>query len=217
MFPEMTVPPGRHTIGGVDTPGPAPTTTAPQPANGEARPTRGRPRAADRTPAIIAATFELIQEVGYDRLRVQDVAGRAGVGLATLYRRWPTKRDLVLDTLRTYDPLAVPEPTGDARADLEALLHVLVGLVCGKDANTMTGFIAAMRDDPEMAVAFRDEAIGRTRAALREAIARAVPEVADLDMRTDAVFGYLLFQNLFTGHHLDPVRTPEELLAFVTR
>ena len=36
-------------------------------------------------------------------------------------------------------------------------------------------------------------------------------------MRTDAVFGSLLFQNLFTGHHLDPERTPEELIAFVTR
>jgi AcrR family transcriptional regulator len=203
----------------VDTRGPTAITVAPGSTEGEARPTRGRPRAADRTPAIIAATFELIQEVGYDRLRVQDVAARAGVGLATLYRRWPTKRDLVLDTLRTYDPLslAVPEPTGDARADLEALLRGLVGLVCGKDANTMTGFIAAMRDDPEMAVAFRDEAIGRTRAALRDAIDRAVPAAADLDLRTDAVFGYLLFQNLFTGHHLDPVRTPEELLAFVTR
>ena len=208
---------GGHTIPRMDTPGPTPTIVAPGSADGEARPTRGRPRSADRTPTIIAATFELIQQVGYDRLRVQDVAARAGVGLATLYRRWPTKRDLVLDTLRTYDPLAVPEPTGDPRADLETLLHVLVGLVCGKDANTMTGFIAAMRDDPEMAVAFRDEAIGRTRAALRAAIARAVPAADDLDVRTDAVFGYLLFQNLFTGHHLDPVRTPEELFAFVTR
>lgn len=180
-------------------------------------PTRGRPRAADRTPAILAATFELIQAVGYDHLRVQDVATRAGVGLATLYRRFPTKRDLVLATLRTYDPIALPEPTDDPRADLAALLRELVGHVCGKDAQVLTGFLVAMRDDPEMAEAFRDEAVGRTRAALRAAIARAVPDATDVDLRTDAVFGYLIFENLITGEEVHPVRTPEELLAFVTR
>lgn len=182
-----------------------------------AAPTRGRPRAADRTPAILEATFELIQEVGYDHLRVNDVAARAGVGLATLYRRFPTKRDLVLAALRTYDPLALPAPTEDPRADLLALLRELVGHVCGKDAHVLTGFLAAMRDDPEMATAFRVEAVGRARAALHAAIARAVPDAADVELRTDAVFGYLLFRNLITGEDLDPVRTPEELVAFAIR
>ena len=179
--------------------------------------TRGRPRSADRTPTILAATFELIQEVGYDHLRVQDVATRAGVGLATLYRRWPTKRDLVLATLRAHDPVELPDPTDDPRADLAALLHALVGKVCGKDANTLPGFLVAMRDDPELAEAFRCEAIGRTRAALRAAIERAVPDAPDIDLRTDVVFGYLMFQNVVTGVALDPVHTPEELLALVLR
>lgn len=180
-------------------------------------PTRGRPRAADRTPAILQATFELIQEIGYDHLRVQDVATRAGVGLATLYRRWPTKRDLVLETLRTYDPMTFPEPTDDPEADLLALLRLLTGKVCGKDAHALIGFLGAMRDDAEMADAFRCEAIGRTRTALRDAIGRVVPGAPDADLRTDAVFGYLIFQNLLTGDDLDPGRTPEELLALVTR
>src|SRR5690606_12208459 len=140
-----------------------------------------------------------------------------GVGLATLYRRFPTKRDLVLATLRTYQPLALPEPTDDPQADLLVLLRELVGHVCGKDAHTLTGFLAAMRDDPEMAAAFRDEAVGRARAALHAAIGRAVPDASDVDLRTDAVFGYLLFQNLITGEDLHPDRTPEELLAFATR
>ena len=180
-------------------------------------PTRGRPRAADRTPAILAATFELIQEVGYDHLRVQDVATRAGVGLATLYRRWPTKRDLVLETMRTYDPVAFPEPTADPTADLLDLLRTLTAKVCGKDAHTLIGFLGAMRDDAELAEAFRCDAIGRTRTALRDAIARAVPNATDVDVRTDAAFGYLVFQNLLTGDDLDPVRTPDALLALVTR
>jgi len=205
-IPEMTVP----QVGW-------PTIVVVEPAAAAVAPVRGRPRAADRSPAILAATFELIQEVGYDHLRVNDVAARAGVGLATLYRRFPTKRDLVLTALRTYDPLALPEPTDDPRADLLAVLRELVSHVCGKDAHTLPGFLAAMRDDPEMAAAFRDEAVGRARAALHAAIARAVPDATDVALRTDAVFGYLLFQNLIAGEDLDPVRTPEELVVFATR
>jgi AcrR family transcriptional regulator len=51
-------------------------------------PVRGRRRAADREPLILDAASELLDEIGYDHLRVQDVADRAHVGLATIYRRW---------------------------------------------------------------------------------------------------------------------------------
>ena len=57
---------------------------------------RGRRRAADREPLILDAASELLDEVGYDHLRVQDVAERAHVGLATIYRRWSTKQELVI-------------------------------------------------------------------------------------------------------------------------
>src|ERR1700694_89534 len=69
----------------------------------------GRPRAEDRTPAILEAAKELMGEVGYDRLRIQDVADRAGAGLATLYRRWPTKQALVAGAIR-YHAGAVAAP-----------------------------------------------------------------------------------------------------------
>ena len=60
-----------------------------------ARP-RGRRREADREPLILDAANELLDEIGYDHLRVQDVADRAHVGLATIYRRWSTKQELVI-------------------------------------------------------------------------------------------------------------------------
>jgi AcrR family transcriptional regulator len=53
---------------------------------------RGRPRVAARDAAILDATQQLLDELGYDRLRIQDVADRAHAGLATIYRRWPTKQ-----------------------------------------------------------------------------------------------------------------------------
>jgi hypothetical protein len=74
----------------------------------------GRPRAADRTPAILEAAKALLGEVGYDRLRIQDVANRAGAGLATLYRRWPTKQALVADAISHHAHALltpIPRPT----------------------------------------------------------------------------------------------------------
>ena len=70
------------------------TEAAPEPvevAEVVARP-RGRRSEADREPLILEAANELLDEVGYDRIRVQDVADRAHVGIATIYRRWSTKQ-----------------------------------------------------------------------------------------------------------------------------
>src|SRR5690349_5398409 len=86
-------------------------------------PRRGRPRATDRSPAILAATIELVDESGYDRLRVQDVATRAGVGLATIYRRWPTKQALFVEALR-HKTVDLPD-TGDVRADLVTIFAMM--------------------------------------------------------------------------------------------
>src|ERR1700737_4041794 len=91
-------------------------------ARSSERPTpMGRPRAEDRTPAILEAAKELMGEVGYDRLRIQDVADRAGAGLATLYRRWPTKQALVADAIRHHAERFLPPVLDDPRADLLAV------------------------------------------------------------------------------------------------
>src|ERR1700742_2912791 len=87
-----------------------------------ARP-RGRRRSADREPLILDATNELLDEVGYDHLRVQDVAERAHVGLATIYRRWATKQDLVIAAMRCAKAEVVRPETDDPRADLEDYLR----------------------------------------------------------------------------------------------
>ena len=84
-------------------------------------PRRGRPRATDRTPTILRTVIELVDEAGYDHLRIQDVADRAGVGLATIYRRWPTKQALFIEALRAKS-VDLPD-TGDVRADLLAIFE----------------------------------------------------------------------------------------------
>ena len=85
----------------------------------------GRPRSERAEHAIIDATIEAIGECGIDGVRCEDVATRAGVGKATLYRRWPGKEDLLIAAFAAMRrPL--PEPLGESvREDLIRLLTVV--------------------------------------------------------------------------------------------
>lgn len=100
-----------------------PATTGPASAREPRRP--GRPRSEQADQAIIDATLEVFAESGPEGLCIEQVAARAGVGKATIYRRWPGKEELLLDAigaLRT--PL--PQPLGrSVRADLTALIEAL--------------------------------------------------------------------------------------------
>jgi AcrR family transcriptional regulator len=85
----------------------------------------GRPRSERAEQAILDAALEAIGECGVDGVRCEDVAARAGVGKATLYRRWPCKEDLLIAAFASLKgPL--PEGRGESvRADLIAMLDVM--------------------------------------------------------------------------------------------
>jgi AcrR family transcriptional regulator len=86
---------------------------------------RGRPRDPDAEPRIRACAVELLLERGFDRMTVDDVAEAAGVGKATIYRRWPSKEQLAYDALTHLFDLEIPEPdTGSYEEDIRQLyLH----------------------------------------------------------------------------------------------
>src|ERR1019366_8162530 len=107
----------------------APETAAPLGAEAEVhspearRP--GRPRSEQADKAIIDAALSLFAETGPEGLCIEKVAARAGVGKATIYRRWHGKEDLMLDAL-TALKTPLPEPKGKSvRSDLIALLDAL--------------------------------------------------------------------------------------------
>jgi AcrR family transcriptional regulator len=85
----------------------------------------GRPRSERAEQAILDAAIDAVGEDGIDGVRCEDVAARAGVGKATLYRRWPGKEDLLIAAFASIKrPL--PEPRGESvRDDLIALLAVI--------------------------------------------------------------------------------------------
>ena len=89
-------------------------------AAGSRRP--GRPRSERAEQAIIDAALTLFAESGPDGLCIERVAARAGVGKATIYRRWPGKEDLLLAAIAAVKA-PLPEPAGQTvRADLVGLL-----------------------------------------------------------------------------------------------
>src|SRR3954462_13424344 len=91
------------------------------------RPSRGGgPRGPSRDGVIRAAILRLLAEVGYGALTMDAVAAEAGVGKATIYRRWRTKQDLVVDTIAELnrEEAAAPD-TGSLEEDLRQLLRRL--------------------------------------------------------------------------------------------
>ena len=85
----------------------------------------GRPRSEQADRAIIEAALDLFAESGAEGLCIEKVAARAGVGKATIYRRWPGKEDLLLAALAALKA-PLPEPKGESvRDDLAALVETM--------------------------------------------------------------------------------------------
>ncbi len=102
------------------------------------RPGRPRERRADR--AIITATLELFAEDGYHALSIEAVAARAGVGKATVYRRWPGKKELVIDALATLNDDVAMAITALPDATADRVLAILRYLTT-RDDDSLTGRI----------------------------------------------------------------------------
>src|ERR1700726_424948 len=84
---------------------------------------RGRPRSAEADRSILAATLDLLAERGLDAMSIEEIAARAGVGKATIYRRWSSKGLLALDAFVVSFRAEQPLPdTGTLRGDLIAAL-----------------------------------------------------------------------------------------------
>jgi AcrR family transcriptional regulator len=79
--------------------------------------------------AVIRAALELLDEHGYDGLTMEGVAARAGVAKTTLYRRLPSRLDLIAEVARQVAAPVREHDTGDLRADLVALLQDVIGVL----------------------------------------------------------------------------------------
>src|SRR5690242_12777745 len=121
------------------------------------RPSRGgRPRDPSRDGVIRAAILRLLADVGYGALTMDAVASEAGVGKATIYRRWRTKQDLVVDTISDLNRAGSAAPdTGSVEGDLRDMMHQMVALISGPTGAATLSLLSTMPHQPALAEAFR--------------------------------------------------------------
>ncbi|HKT00067.1 MAG TPA: TetR/AcrR family transcriptional regulator [Rugosimonospora sp.] len=94
----------------------------------ETRQRPGRPRDTTIDQRALAATRELLVERGFDATTIQAVAERAGVHASALYRRWPSRIELIEEaTFPGLNPLSV-QPSGDLRRDLRRFIHAYLAV-----------------------------------------------------------------------------------------
>ncbi|MGH3151329.1 MAG: TetR/AcrR family transcriptional regulator [Streptosporangiaceae bacterium] len=167
---------------------------------------RGRPRSQEADRAILSATVDLLAERGLDGMSIEEVAARAVVGKATIYRRWPSKGLLALDAFVVSFAEQQPLPdTGTLRGDLVAALNAWIRAVTGTSMGRMlTGLIAEAQHDPELRAAWRDRVLEPLRAQHRIMLDRAVARdeilaSVDREVVLDLFFGSAQHR-LLLGH-----------------
>ena len=134
----------------------------------------GRPRDPSREAAIRAALLRLLGEVGYGGLTVDAVAEQAGVGKATIYRRWRTKQDLILDSISDLGSvLPVPPDTGSLQEDIRQVMHLIVDITRSPIGAMLQSLVSAMHHHPELRAAYRAGPLTVWRNAYAQMWARA--------------------------------------------
>ncbi len=175
---------------------------------GASAPVAGRPRSGEAHRAILDATLELLQEVGFSALTVEGVAGRAGVGKATIYRRWASKLPLVVEAFGQL-PAFEEVDTGTLAGDLKAMLTRYLQDFLSTPLATVYPSLAAERaQNPELGQLLDPVLKGRRRpleAALQRAVARGeVAPRVDLDLAADLIVGPIAVRLFFRGMKIHP-------------
>jgi len=155
----------------------------------EPKPRLGRKRDHTRDPEILDAALEVLAETGYDGMTIDMVAARAKAGKATLYRRWASKSELVLDAVAcmksTDVDLASPPDTGTLRGDLVALVKTPTIRESERKLKVMAGIVSMIARDPELAAAAQEALVEPRAAANRIIFQRAIDRgeiPADVDI-----------------------------------
>ncbi len=177
-------------------------------SNGENALSAGRPRSEEAHKAILDATLELLVEVGFSALTVEGVATRAGVGKATIYRRWPSKLPLVIEAFNQLPGLEEVD-TGNLVEDLKRMLRNYLQLFNSTPLATVLPSLAGERaHNPQLSELF-DPVIKHRRQPLIQVLERAVergelPADLDLDLAADMIVGPVAVRLFFTGRGTQP-------------
>ncbi|NUO50974.1 MAG: TetR/AcrR family transcriptional regulator [Polyangiaceae bacterium] len=164
-------------------------------------------RAAEVVERVLLASAEVLGEVGYAAFRVEDVAARSGVNKTTIYRRWPTRAQLVAATMRRMKPTADGVRGDSLREEVLAFAKELTRFHDSKFGCGMIRTIQLEQDNPELEPLIRDIRLEATRARIamvERAIARGeLPRGTDASLVSDLIFLPFVTRLLRNGERPD--------------
>ena len=172
----------------------------------------GRPRDPKLDRAILDATLHLLAEDGYDGLTIEAVAALAGVGKASVYRRFAGKEQLVIEAVASLSEQPEPVVGTGVRDELVALLEA----IRRKNDSSLSGkifprLLGASADNPELLERYREQVLDPRRRRFLAVLQRGIdeglirPDVA-LDHAADLMVGPMAYRNLI---RTDPPPGPE--------
>lgn len=183
---------------------------------------RGRPRSAAADSAIIEAVLSLIEDgVSIAELSMERIAREAGVGKATVYRRWPGKNALMLDVMRSLDVPSPPAAGLSVRDDLVSLLEFLRHRGLAKRGLALLRTVVShVRAQPELWAEYHATVIRARHEALLGVLRRGVAngEIRadhDLDTLADLFVGPMLARALLHERTELPEGLPADLVDLV--
>jgi AcrR family transcriptional regulator len=169
----------------------------------------GRRRSDLAHRAILHATREELEQVGYRAMTIEAIAARAGVGKKTIYRWWPSKAALALEVLAAYTEAHPPfSDTGTLKGDLLAYFAHAFPVLRGKSGTLLSGLVAEAQLDPAFAHEFQYIFIVPQKEALMTLLQRGVRRgelAADtkLDVLADLIYGAKWYRFLLYPAPLD--------------
>ena len=183
----------------------------------------GRPRSAEAHAAILRAALELAVAGGLGGLSMEAIAARAGVGKATIYRRWKTKEALFAEAIGSIAVMPDIPDTGTVRGDLDAASSAAIGRLAPEAFQVIPRLMAEAGDDPALREALDSALLRPRRAAIGEILRRGVArgelrEDIDVDIVTEMLIGPLVTRTLTSGGDPDalaglPMRVYDTLAA----
>lgn len=188
--------------------------------NSTSKPTRPGGRSERVRRSVLSAVVEVVAEIGYDAMSIEQVADRAGVHKTTVYRRWATKPELMLDAAKSMSRNEVPIPdSGNLIEDLQLLARSVAAnlstAVGGRVSRSLVAASASAEDLSTPMTAFWDERMSAATIVIERAVQRG-----ELDASVDPLVlihllvGPIWFRFLLTGDPIDDALA-DDLAALV--
>jgi len=170
----------------------------------------GRPRSEEARQAILRTTLKILGKRGFSDFKIEEVAARASVGKATVYRWWPNKGALIADAFAssTTRKLRFPD-TGSVYADMSQQMRQLIKVFRSRRGRIVSAILAAGQSDKDLIEAFRERFLWPRRreayATLRRGIQRGeLRKDLDPDLLLDSLYGPIYMRFLIQHDRLTP-------------